>query len=176
MFFQDEVHFQLESTKTRMWAGKGKQPLVKSYAGRKSCAYSGYVNGSTGELVVNEMTWFNYETTIESIREFLKFRPEGRKVVLVMDNAPWHKKAIRLIRTDDAYLDIRERIEILSLPPYSPDLNPIERVWRITRREQTHNHFFEDRETLASRLVSYFKRFVEPNKKLALLCSVKSKS
>jgi transposase len=62
-------------------------------------------------------------------------------------------------------------VEFLFLPPYSPDLNPIERVWRITRREQTHNRFFASIETLRSTLVNYFNKFVCPNAKFQTLCS-----
>ena len=40
------------------------------------------------------------------------------------------------------YADIRESVTFIKLPPYSPDLNPIEQVWRVTRRENTHNVFF----------------------------------
>lgn len=70
--------------------------------------------------------------------------PEGKKYALVMDNAPWHKKAVRLIETEmhPEHDDIRESVTFIKLPPYSPDLNPIEQVWRVTRRENTHNVFF----------------------------------
>ena len=48
-----------------------------------------------------------------------------------MDNAPWHKKTFRLIETEKRpeYADIRENVTFVKLPPYSPDLNPIEQVW-----------------------------------------------
>ncbi|MDY4413374.1 MAG: transposase, partial [Ruminococcus sp.] len=67
--------------------------------------------------------------------------PEGKKYAIIMYNALWHKKAIRLIADDELpeYSDIREKVEFIKLPPYSPDFNPIEQVWRITRRENTHN-------------------------------------
>lgn len=63
---------------------------------------------------------------------------------MILDNAPWHKKAIRLIWKEarDEYADIRNEMEYLSLTPYSPDLNPIEQVWRKTRHEKTHNRYF----------------------------------
>lgn len=63
-----------------------------------------------------------------------------------MDNAPWHKKTIRLVKTEKnpEYADILEQVIFVKLPPYSPDFNPIEQVWRITRRENTHNVFFPD--------------------------------
>ena len=61
-----------------------------------------------------------------------------------MDNAPWHKKTKRLICDEclPEYADILKNVVFIKLPPYSPDLNPIEQVWRITRRENTHNTFF----------------------------------
>lgn len=58
-----------------------------------------------------------------------------------MDNAPWHKKAKRLIESEEKYADIRNIVTIISPPSYSPDLNPIEQVWRVTRREKTKNRY-----------------------------------
>ena len=117
--------------------------------------------------------WFNYETTISSIREFIAaFCPKGdKKVYLVMDNAPWHKKAKRLIESEAEYEDIRSAVTILSLPPYSPDLNPIEQVWRVTRREKTHNRYWPNLGALTDVLDNWFNRFCMPNEKLSSLCS-----
>jgi len=88
-----------------------------------------------------------------------------------MDNAPWHKKAKRLIETEDEYADIRNAITIESMPPYSPDLNPIEQVWRVTRREKTHNKYWSGLPELTGVLDAWFSSFAEPNSKLATLCS-----
>lgn len=162
-----------ESTITRSWYQKGSKPKVKSYPGRKSVAYSGFVLPKTGELYVTKPSWFNYETTISCIREFIADRPaaENGHLFLVMDNAPWNKKAKRLISEDEQYSDIKEAVTIISLPPYSPDYNPIEQVWRITRREKTHNRFWAKLETLVSTLDTWFAGFAHPNEKLASLCS-----
>ena len=117
--------------------------------------------------------WFNYETTINSIREFIASFCQGidKQVYLVMDNAPWHKKAKRLIESEEEYADIRKTVTIISLSPYSPDLNPIEQVWRVTRREKTHNRYWPDLGTLVSVLDKWFSLFCMPNKKLSSLCS-----
>lgn len=123
----------------------------------------------TGELIVHKVSWFTYETVLQSLRDLIAIHPGDQKIVVVMDNAPWHKKAKRYIATMPECADIAERIEILSLPPYSPDLNPIERVWRIARREQTHNTFFPDLQTLTDKLDNYFARFRDPNSKLVTL-------
>lgn len=88
-----------------------------------------------------------------------------------MDNAPWHKKAKRLIESEEEYADIRKAITIISLPPYSPDLNPIEQVWRVTRREKTHNRYWPNLDMLMNILDNWFNLFNKPNKKLSSLCS-----
>ena len=142
LVYQDEVHFQIQTTVTAGWFKKGSKPKVKSFPGRFKVSYSGFVNPQSGELFVSKPSTFNYETTIASIRDFLAAHPiaEGKKYAIVMDNAPWHKKAMRLIATEklEEYSDINEKVEFVKLPPYSPDYNPIEQVWRITRKENTH--------------------------------------
>lgn len=63
------------------------------------------------------------------------------KILLIWDNAPWHKgKEIR------KYLKKLQpkNLELFNFPPYSPELNPQEQVWKRARQEVSHNHFNED--------------------------------
>ena len=167
------MHFQIQTTITAGWFKKGSAPKVKSYPGRFKVAYSGFVIPEKGDLFVCKPTRFNYETTIASIREFLAAHPvpTGKKYALIMDNAPWHKKAKRLIENEREYADIRKKVTIVSLPPYSPDMNPIEQVWRVTRREKTHNRYWKNLDVLTTTLDDWFSTFAQPNEKLASLCS-----
>ena len=165
--YQDEVHFQIQTTVTSAWYKKGSSPTVKSFPGRFKTSYSGFIIPQTGVLFTAKPETFNYVTTIESIRAFLAANPapEGKKYALVMDNAPWHKKAIRLVETEalPEYADIRDSLVFIKLPPYSPDLNPIEQVWRITRRENTHNVFFSSLSSLEETVDSAFGAWACPN-------------
>ena len=67
------------------------------------------------------------------------YPPEKHKrVVLVIDNAPWHRgKPIDQALADNPHLEFKR------LPSYSPQLNPIERFWRLLRRRATHNRLFD---------------------------------
>jgi transposase len=56
-------------------------------------------------------------------------------------------------------------------PPYSPELNPIERVWRVARRTVTHNRYFLSIEELRSALISQFAIWNQPNNILKVLCA-----
>jgi transposase len=62
-----------------------------------------------------------------------------------------------------------ENIEFLFLPPYSPERNPIEHIWRITQRERTHNVYFDKLELLRERLLTYFMQFPASNIRLRML-------
>ncbi|MBO4368837.1 MAG: IS630 family transposase [Desulfovibrio sp.] len=180
LVFQDEVHFQVTTSVTRKWAQKGSKPKVASSPRRKNVPYSGYVIPETGELLTMKTSWFNYETVIQSYRDFMAEYPvaDGKKVCIVIDNAPWHKKAFRLVQEEalEEYSDIREKIELIKLPPYSPDLNPIEQCWRITRRDVTHNTYFPNERVLQEALDDYFRQYRKPNKRLESLCSFKYKN
>lgn len=175
LVYQDEVHFQIQTTITSGWFKTGSKPRVKSFPGRSKISYSGFVIPENGTLFTDTPEKFNYLTTIESVRAFLKAAPVpvGKKYAIVMDNAPWHKKMYRLIVTEnrDEYADIRESVEFVMLPPYSTDLNPIEQVWRITRRENTHNTFFNSLATLKSTVDKAFSQWSAPNVQLRSLCS-----
>lgn len=128
---------------------------------------------------MTQPSWFTYETVIASIREFLTTLNLGaeQKLYMVLDNAPWHKKAMRLIEDENEkdFSDIRSKVTFIRMPPYSPDLNPIEQVWRITRREVTHNRYFKTVELLKAKLMEFFSSLAVPNDKLRTLCSFKYK-
>jgi transposase len=168
IWFEDEVHFTLHSTITRMWSPIGHQPKVLFAPNRQKVGYFGTVNVNTGELFTQTAYPFNGETFEQFMRSFLTTKQlHGRKIVMILDNARWHKPVTRKLMEE-----YPESFEFLYLPPYSPDLNPIERVWRITRRKCTHNKYFQILETLVDVLDSFFKELAVPNKILKSLCAI----
>ena len=94
---------------------------------------------------------------------------------MILDNAPRHRKAKRLIRELEEYRDIRERVSFLDIPPYSPALTPIEQVWRSARREVTHNRFFSSIGNEKREQEAWFAELATPNEKLARLCTFQFK-
>ena len=177
LVYQDEVHFQIQTTVTSGWYKKGSAPTVKSFPGRFKTSYSGFVIPESVILFTAKPEMFNYSTTIDSIRSFIDKHPApiGKKYALVMDNAPWHKKTMRLVEQEalPEYENIRNSVVFVKLPPYSPDLNPIEQVWRITRRENTHNVFFPSLSLLEETVDSAFGVWAVPNNQLKSLCTFK---
>jgi DDE superfamily endonuclease len=76
----------------------------------------------------------------DHLRHVGRMYPRERfgRVVLLIDNAPWHRG--QLI---DAAMAANPHLEFKRLPSYSPQLNPIERFWKVLRRRATHNRLFD---------------------------------
>ena len=172
---QDEAHFTQRSTVTARLVKRGSRPKVASFPGRAKVSLSGFVElgADNGRLFIDSPERFTWATTIASIRGYLATSaPEDKRGIwMILDNAPWHRKAKRLISELEEYRDIRERVSFLDIPPYSPDLNPIEQVWRVARREVTHNRFFPSIDDEKRVLEAWFAELATPNEKLARLCT-----
>lgn len=165
LWCEDEVHFQRHSSLIRMWAPRGEQPRVLSASTRQKIGYFGALNLKTGCLLTKEAPTFNAETFGDFLHHLLK-HTRG-KVYIIMDNATWHRSK----DLKDLFWSKRHRLVRVFLPPYSPELNPIERVWRITRRQVTHNRYFESTDQLKTALNSRFAQWKQPNLALKILCA-----
>jgi transposase len=165
LWCEDEVHFQRHSSLIRMWAPKGKQPRVLSPSVRHKVGFFGALNLKTGQLVTQEAPTFSAQTFGDFIRYLLQ-STQG-KIFLILDNARWHKSK----DLKDFFEANRQRLVFIFLPAYSPELNPIERVWRITRSKVTHNRYFPSIEDLRLALVSQFMKWQIPNSVLKVLCA-----
>jgi transposase len=165
LWCEDEVHFQRSSSLIRMWAPKGQQPRVLSPSVRHKVGFFGALNLKTGHLVTQEAGVFNGATFGEFLCYLLQ-STQG-KLYLILDNAKWHhSKDLK-----DFFETNRDRLVLIYLPAYSPELNPIERVWRIARRLVTHNRYFPSIPDLRAALVSQFTKWDQPNGVLKVLCA-----
>ena len=165
LWCEDEVHFQRHSSLMRMWAPKGHQPRVLSPSVRHKVGFFGALNLKTGQLVTQEAPTFSAQTFGDFIRYLLQSTQD--KILLILDNARWHRSK----ELKEFFESNRERLTFLFLPAYSPELNPIERVWRITRRKVTHNRYFPSIEDLRLALVTQFTVWTLPNLSLKVLCT-----
>lgn len=80
------------------------------------------------------------------------FYTKNHRVYLIQDNASYHKKT----ETYEWFKKNRKYIEVFCLPPYLPELNATERIWQYTRKNSTHNKYFETKEELINALDKNF--------------------
>jgi transposase len=167
----DEVHFQQQGSRCRMWVPpETKDPVVYHHRTRKSVGYFAAVRCRDGQLLFRRETGrFNGE----SFREFLKlFQDASRvtdpRVLAISDNAQYHRSKLHLawrqLQAPEFGLDF--------LPPYSPQLNPIERVWKLTRRLCLHNRYFGFLDSVVEAVETRFAEWTKPNETLRRLCAI----
>jgi transposase len=90
-----------------------------------------------------------------------------KRIVIVVDNAKYHHAKI----VDEWIQSLNGKISLLFLPPYSPELNPIERVWKLVKRTAIHNKYFESLDELASIVEDLFWTWSSGHIVLARLCA-----
>ena len=167
----DEVHFQQHGSRCRMWVPpEVKDPVCLHHPTRKSVGFFGAVRLRDGRLITRqESARFDGETCWEFLRELQhRSRVQGKRVIVISDNAKYHHAKIHAPWREDQNPDF----QLHFLPPYSPQLNPIERVWKLTRRTCLHNQYFSTLELVISSVQSQFERWSRPNSNLRRLCSL----
>ena len=112
---------------------------------------------------------FNAETFFSFLKQLRRAsRGVGRRVVIIADNAGYHHAG--------AHKDWREQhadnFSLEFLPPYSPELNPFERAWKLTRRLCTHNRYFATLDEVTQAVESQFQKWRRSNSSLRRLCAL----
>nr|WP_281168023.1 IS630 family transposase [Deinococcus peraridilitoris] len=140
--FQDEARFGLKPTSRRLWAKKGQRPTAPS-----TVKYQWTYLYAVVEPALGRVFWFvlpKVDTCVMSVflRAYAASLPEKVIALLVLDGAGWHSTR---------KLKVPDNIVLAVLPPYSPELNPAERLWTLVR-EATHHQTFTDLDALEQRL------------------------
>lgn len=167
----DEVLFQQHGSTCKMWiAPENHDPIIYHHPTRKSVGYFGAVRLRDGKFVYQmEADKFNAETFLR----FLKFLRKttartNKKVVVISDNARYHHAKLHKPWRDNC----EDRFVLDFLPPYSPELNPIERVWKLTRRNCTHNKYFSTLESVIIAVEPQFDKWRQGSDALRRLCAI----
>lgn len=143
LWFGDESGFEGDPRPRQRWAQKGEKIRVTKNGDHLRMNTTGIVCPRTGEAFFIEFTHSDTETFQAFLNEAnstISF--ERPRQILIIDNASWHKSKS---------LDWG-RFEPLFLPPYSPDLNPIEALWLVIKREWFTDFVAKDRQALIDRL------------------------
>ena len=168
----DEVHFQQYGSRCRMWVPpENRDPILLHHPTRKSVGYFGAVRLRDGRFVYQRETdRFNGQ----SFCDFLKLlqrrsRQGGRRVVVVItDNARFHHAKMHHAWREAHAANFR----LDYLPPYSPDLNPIERVWKLTRKLCLHDQYFPTLDSVIATVEQEFRRWTHGSVTLKRLCAL----
>lgn len=153
LVFEDEAGFSMTPPTTRTWSRRGHTPLIR-VRGRSRrrlsvAALVCYKPGERSRLIYRpcpdkradgrkSFSWKDYRDLIQTAHDQL-----GGPIVLVWDNLNTH-----LTAGMRRYIVDRDWLTVVQLPPYAPDLNPVEGIWSVLRRTVLANRAFADPDDL----------------------------
>lgn len=145
-----------------------KDPVLLHAPTRKSVACFGAVSLRTGKFIRSLCATFTAATFETFLKTLLRHRSRDTRLVLVLDHARYHHAVLLkpLLRTYRAVLTR------LFLPPYSPQLAPVERVWKLARRLATHNRFFATLDDVLTAVSTGFDRWRTPHSVRRRVCGI----
>jgi transposase len=133
-YFEDEARFGTQGTITRVWAPRGSRPRAVRQNGREWLYVLMAVCVSTGATSALIMPGLDTEVLNLFLEQFAKELPAGVHAVLIWDGAGYHTSGD---------LVVPGNVSLIQLPPYSPELNPVENLWHYLRSHHWSNRPYE---------------------------------
>jgi transposase len=136
----DECRLQEEPNPFYRWNTKGKTPIVKILQSKDNVSFYGGLSMNQGKLIAHLCDWQNSEETckfLDKIKD--EYSGADKPILLIWDQASWHKSQ----RVKQWLKENPGVVELILLPPYSPDLNQQENVWKALRKDLSEiaNHY-----------------------------------
>jgi transposase len=143
LMFQDESRFGRINDPKKYWAPSGIRPFTPFQVVREFTYVFAAASPKDGVMDSLVLPKVNADTMSLFLEEVAR-RHKDEFILMVMDKAGWHR-AKRLV--------VPENMRLLFLPPYSPELNPVEHIWKEIRQNWFSNKFFKDMDSVEDLLV-----------------------
>jgi transposase len=138
ILFMDAVHPQHNPVLGYGWIKRGQDRAVPSNTGRRRLNINGAIDLERMEPIVRYDESINADSTIALFAQILLAYAYASCIYIICDNARYYRsKAVR------AYLENNPRIQLVFLPAYAPNLNLIERLWKLFKKKTLYNRYYE---------------------------------
>jgi hypothetical protein len=162
LWFEDEARFGRINNLSRCWINKGKRPVVTQQMIREYIYAYTAVCPSTGEAV-SIISPVNNTEAMNVFLGLLSTRFSHYNIVLVLDGAGWHTSHS---------LKLPQSIRLIYLPPYSPELNPVEHIWDYIREQKGfNNNIFSTIDEVENHLETALREISLESHKMKSLCN-----
>lgn len=149
VWFMDEARFGQQGTITDVWAKRGSRPRAVRQTRYEWCYLYAAVEPATGASAALIAPNVNTGTMNAFLRILDAERKAGEHFVLIMDQAGWHKSRD---------LKLPDGVTVLLVPPYSPELNPVENLWHYLRSHYLSNRTYDDYDALLDAGTDAYRR------------------
>lgn len=131
----DETRLMWESESRRAWLQTNRKTILRVHRSRDYQSFLGSLNLKTGRCHLHSLSWQNQEEIIKALKRLKKQYPE-KNICLAWDNASFHRgdKIKQELKTGGSLANFH----LIAFPPYAPDTNPQEHVWRYAKDRIAH--------------------------------------
>lgn len=155
LYFADSVHPQHQTQLAYGWIAKGKRKAMKMTACQKRIHLIGGINLSGHKIEYRQVNKVNGDSIIEFLNQLIEANKEASTIHLIWDNAGYH-------RSEQVGEFVKgTKIKLHFLPPYSPNLNPIERLWKVMHEQVTYNRYYEKFADFTEGILHFFNNISE---------------
>jgi transposase len=141
-----------ETLTKNVWYFKNQEPLIEAKRKGRSQSFYGALNLRTGKETAVKVKRQNSKASIAFLKK-LGQTYTGKHILLLWDNASWHKS-----KEVKAFLKTTSQFTLMNFPPYTPEFNPQEQIWKALRQNVTHNRFEKDFDVLIKECLRYLNR------------------
>lgn len=148
--FTDGVHPTHNVQPAYGWIKRGIRKEIPANSGRSRLNLSGAVDIISHKVIVQADQTLNANSTIAFLKKIEKAYPDKEKIHVFCDNAKYYKN-----KDVHNYLE-KSKIKLHFLPPYSPNLNPIERLWKWMKERTIYNTYYPGFDEFKSAIFRFF--------------------
>lgn len=154
--FIDGVHPTHNTKPTYGWIRKGERKEIPTNTGRQRLNLSGAIDIISQKVLVRQDERLNAAATIDFLKLIEDAYPETAWVHVFCDNAKYYRN-----KQVQEYLE-GSKIKMHFLPPYSPNLNPIERLWKFMNEKVLYNKYYEKFADFKKAVFGFFEQLRAP--------------
>jgi len=152
IYFADATHPQHNSIPAYGWMKKGQEKELKANCGRQRLNINGALDIETLEPVTGFYDTINADSTIDLFGKIEAKHPAAETIYIIADNARYYRSRLLAEALEGT------KIKLIFLPPYSPNLNLIERFWKFFKKKVVNNRYYETFAEFTEACKSFFRK------------------
>jgi transposase len=151
ILFMDSVHPTMATKVSYGWIRRGKDKLIAASASRTRVNLTGAINLESMQVTSQDYEAINGDSVIDFLKKVEGTYPQAPHIHVILDQSGYHKKQEVVEWAKGS------RIRLHFLPPYSPNLNPSERLWKVMNEYVRNNRFFTSAKEFREAILDFFR-------------------